>query len=81
MLLIVAVLWGSNFGALKYLDTCGVDVSLLTMMRFFLASGALLPFLWGKGLGVFKAGLEVGLWVTLGYLTQAIGLETTEVGR
>ena len=39
MLLIVAVLWGSNFGALKYLDTCGVDVSLLTAMRFFLASG------------------------------------------
>jgi drug/metabolite transporter (DMT)-like permease len=81
MLLVVALLWGSNFGALKYLDTCGVDVSLLTAMRFALASGALLPFLWGKGMPVFKAGLEVGLWVTLGYITQAIGLETTEASK
>lgn len=81
MLLVVALLWGSNFGALKYLDTCGVDVSLLTAMRFFLASGALLPFLWGKGVGVLTAGLEVGLWVTLGYITQAIGLETTEASK
>ncbi len=81
MLLVVALLWGSNFGALKYLDTCGVDVSLLTAMRFFLATGALLPFLWGKGMDVFKAGLEVGLWVTLGYITQAIGLETTEASK
>lgn len=79
MLLVVAILWGSNFGALKYLDTCGVDVSLLTSMRFLLASVALLPSLWGKGFGVLKAGLEVGLWVTLGYITQAIGLETTDV--
>ncbi len=79
MLLIVAMLWGSNFGALKYLDTCGVDISLLTAMRFLLASVALLPALWGKGFGVLKAGMEVGLWVTLGYITQAIGLETTEV--
>jgi len=81
MLRVVALLWGSNFGALKYLDTCGVDVSLLTAMRFALASGALLPFLWGKGMPVFKAGLEVGLWVTLGYITQAIGLETTEASK
>ena len=81
MLLVVALLWGSNFGALKYLDTCGVDVSLLTCMRFFLASTALLPFLWGKGLGILKAGLEVGLWVTLGYVTQAIGLETTDASK
>ena len=79
MLLVVAILWGSNFGALKYLDTCGVEVSLLTSMRFLLASVALLPFLVGKGWGVLKAGLEVGLWVTLGYITQAIGLETTDV--
>jgi hypothetical protein len=79
MLLVVAMLWGSNFGALKYLDTCGVDVSLLTALRFLLASVALLPSLWGKGTGVLKAGMEVGLWVTLGYITQAIGLETTDV--
>ena len=81
MLLVVALLWGSNFGALKYLDTCGVDVSLLTCMRFALASTALLPFLWGKGLDILKAGLEVGLWVTLGYVTQAIGLETTDASK
>jgi len=81
MLVVVALLWGSNFGALKYLDTCGVDVSLLTSMRFLLASVALLPFLWGKGMPVLKAGLEVGLWVTLGYITQAIGLETTEASK
>lgn len=81
LLLLVAVIWGSNFGALKYLDTSGVDVSVLTALRFFLASLALAPFLKGQPLGLVKAGLEVGLWVTLGYVTQAIGLQTTEASK
>lgn len=81
MLLLVAVIWGSNFGALKYLDTCGVDVSILTTIRFFLASLSLAPFLWKQSPGLIKAGMEVGLWVTLGYITQALGLQTTDASK
>lgn len=81
LLLLVAVIWGSNFGALKYLDTCGVDVSILTTMRFFLATLSLTPFLWKQPPALIKAGLEIGLWVTLGYITQAIGLQTTDASK
>jgi hypothetical protein len=81
LLLVVAVIWGSNFGALKYLDTCGVDVSIITAIRFALASLSLVPFLLKAEKGVIPAGLEVGLWVSLGYITQAIGLETTQANK
>lgn len=81
MLLLVAVIWGSNFGALKYLDTCGVDVSVITAFRFALATLSLLPFLLKASKEVLFAGLEVGLWVSLGYITQAVGLETTEASK
>jgi len=81
LLLLVAVIWGSNFGALKYLDTCGVEVALLTAIRFALATLSLLPFLLKASKEVLKAGLEVGLWVSLGYITQAVGLETTQASK
>lgn len=81
LLLLVAVIWGSNFGALKYLDTCGVEVSVITAFRFALATLSLLPFLLKASKEVLFAGLEVGLWVSLGYITQAVGLETTEASK
>lgn len=59
MLAAVAVLYGTNFGAIKYLDNCDVDVSIVTSGRFLLASIALLPFLWGQSKELFKAGFEV----------------------
>lgn len=58
-------------------------VSIVTAIRFGLATLALSPFLWRerKNFGLLLAGLEVGLWVALGYITQAIGLETTVASK
>lgn len=57
-----------------------MDVSIITAVRFLLATIALSPFLMKAPRDVVTKGLEVGLWVSIGYITQAIGLETTQVG-
>jgi hypothetical protein len=35
------------------------------------------PFLLKADPAVIKAGLECGLWIAFGYVTQSIGLEST----
>lgn len=77
----IALIYGSNFVTLKYLDSIQLDVSIITAIRFFLASVALAPFLFKQSLEVLLAGLEIGLWVSIGYITQAIGLETTQASK
>jgi len=52
-------------------------VSIITALRFGMASLALLPFVYDKikdDKALLLRGFEVGLWVALGYVTQAIGL-------
>lgn len=55
----MAVLYGTNFGAIKYLDEANVDVSIITAGRFLLAAIALFPFLWRQNKELFVKGFEV----------------------
>jgi len=81
MLASVAVVYGTNFGAIKYLDEANVDVSIVTAIRFALASLTLCPFLYKAPWPVVWRGIEVGLWVSTGYIAQAIGLQTTQASK
>lgn len=77
-LVFLAFLWGTNFSAVKYLDTSGINVSIINTIRFFLASLSLSPFLIGISKEIILAGIDVGFWVALAYICQAFGLETID---
>jgi len=81
LLLAMAVFCSTNFTLLKVLGE-GHSEAAVAATRF---SVALLPFLvlipkhinWLS----IRSGVEIGLWCALGYITQAIGLQTTEASR
>lgn len=81
ILLCVAALWGTNFPAVRYLETFDVSSSSLAVARFGLAAAALLPTLIGKDRELILAAMECGLWAAIGYVAQALGLEGAEANK
>lgn len=84
LLIGAAALYGTNFSLVKLLgDTMPEGVSLT--LRFALAAAVTLPWLFEEGasmpdgdvLTATWLGFEVGLWNSIGYVAQAVGLETT----
>ncbi len=78
-LLAVTVLWGTTFAVIKS-AVRDVDPLHLTFARFALAALVLAPWL-TRSPGAWAAGLELGFWLFLGYITQAVGLQHTTAGR
>jgi hypothetical protein len=76
ILLLVAIVWGTNFATVKYLETlcfhppCNHPPSEFALARFGVAGLASLPFVIGQPSPVILAGLECGLWIAVGYFTQ-----------
>jgi drug/metabolite transporter (DMT)-like permease len=87
ILLLVAILWGTNFASVKYLETlcfhppCVHPPSEAALARFGLAGIVSIPLLISQPMNVILAGLECGLWVTLGYIAQALALSTISSGE
>ena len=87
ILLLVAMLWGTNFASVKYLETlcfhppCNHLPSEAALARFGVAAMVSIPLLIGQRKDVILAGLECGLWITLGYITQAMALQTISSGK
>eukprot|EP00547_Thalassionema_nitzschioides_P007761 CAMPEP_0194222264 /NCGR_PEP_ID=MMETSP0156-20130528/32507_1 /TAXON_ID=33649 /ORGANISM="Thalassionema nitzschioides, Strain L26-B" /LENGTH=418 /DNA_ID=CAMNT_0038952979 /DNA_START=133 /DNA_END=1389 /DNA_ORIENTATION=- len=87
ILLAVAILWGTNFASVKYLETlcfhppCNHPPSEAALARFGVAAVVSVPLLIGQRLDVIKGGLECGAWITLGYISQAMALETIPSGK
>lgn len=87
VLLLVAMLWGTNFASVKYLENlcfhppCDHSPSEAALARFGVAAAVSLPLLIGQRMDVIKAGLECGLFITFGYFTQALALETVPSGE
>ncbi|MER3480719.1 MAG: EamA family transporter [Meiothermus sp.] len=76
---LVTLLWGTTFVVVKdAVET--LAPSALIFLRFFLAALLFLPWSRPQG-GVGWAGLELSLWLLLGYATQAIGLQYTSASR
>ncbi len=79
ILVLVTLLWGTTFVVVKTAET-QLAPSLLMLIRFGLATLVFLPFLRPRS-GLWVIGLELGLWLWLGYATQAVGLRHTSASR
>ena len=87
ILIAVAVLWGTNFGTVKYLEKlcfhppCTHPPSEFALARFGVAALVASPLLVGRGKEIVFAGLECGLYIALGYFAQAAALQYIDSGK
>ena len=79
----VALLWGSNFPAVKATIEAGLPGSVAAASRFSIAALALLPLLRTSTPlppELVRGGLECGAWLALGYIAQALALHDLPAG-
>lgn len=83
-LLLIAAIWGTTFALLR--DTMRVLHPFeLMALRFSLATAVLAAVYWKRIVRLrrdaIRDGLWLGVWLTLGYLTQVMGLLTITASR
>lgn len=79
LLLVVTMLWGSTFVAIKgVVDTTAPSV--LIFGRFLIAALIFLPWL-PRRADVWWAGVKLGFWLCLAYAAQTIGLQYTSASQ
>ena len=85
LLLIVAIIWGLGFVAVKIGLNDGISTFFLLALRFLIASLALLPFLVKKlkrvSPSTIKHGIILGTLMFLGFLFQTLGLNYTTTSK
>ncbi|KAF2926224.1 uncharacterized protein [Oryza sativa Japonica Group] len=82
LLNLVTIVFASNISVVKEAETM-LDPDLFNVLRFTISAIPFVPLLL-KALNdvqVFIRGVELGIWVAIGYLAQAIGLVTADAGR
>mmetsp|Transcript_29024 Transcript_29024/g.86674 ORF Transcript_29024/g.86674 Transcript_29024/m.86674 type:complete len:393 (+) Transcript_29024:133-1311(+) len=83
-LLAVAVLWGTNFPAVRYLvsDPVALSPAAYAVSRFGASAVALAPLL-GRATSkeALLAGGECGLWIAGGYVVQCLALQQTTAAK
>ena len=73
--------------SVKYLENlcfhppCHHPPSEAALARFGLAAMVSVPLLINQKWDVIRAGLECGLWISLGYFSQALALSTIDAGQ
>lgn len=77
---VATLLWGTTFVVIKQ-SLESLSASQITLARFAVAALCFVPFLLRLERRVWRAGLELGFYLWLGYATQAIGLEYTTASR
>ena len=77
----------SNFAAsdipvIKTVETI-MDPAPFSAVRFVMSAIPFLPFVLRArdDVQIRKAGIELGLWISLGYFVEALGLLTADAGR
>ncbi|TVU11699.1 hypothetical protein EJB05_45301 [Eragrostis curvula] len=82
LLNLVTFIFASNISVVKEAETM-LDPDLFNMLRFTIAAIPFAPFILKslRDMQIFIRGLELGIWVSLAYLAQAIGLITADAGR
>ncbi|CAN0838236.1 Uncharacterized transporter AF_0788 [Linum grandiflorum] len=82
LLNVVAVVYASDFSVVKAVETT-TDPAAFATVRFILSAVPFLPFvLRSRGdIRTRNAGLELGLWASLGYLIEAVSLLTADASR
>ena len=82
LLNLLVLIFASNISIVKEAQTM-LDPDLFNIIRFTIAAIPFVPFLLKslRDMQVVIRGVELGVWVTLAYLTQSIGLVTADAGR
>ena len=82
LLNLMTVLMATNWVVVKEAEET-LDPFIFSALRFSVAAAAFFPFIEGaiKDRKVLGAGLEIGIWSSLGYILQAVGLVTTDASR
>ncbi|KAL3640727.1 hypothetical protein CASFOL_015695 [Castilleja foliolosa] len=78
----ITVIYASNIAVIKEVEAF-TDPAYFSAVRFGISTIPFLPFIFRarNNTQARNSGLELGLWVSLGYLTEAIGLVTSDAGR
>jgi drug/metabolite transporter (DMT)-like permease len=79
LLTFATVLWGSTFVVIKQ-TVDFIPPSVLILVRFALAAVFFVPFL-QRDRKLVQGGLELSIWLGMGYATQAIALQYTTASR
>ncbi|KAL6175304.1 hypothetical protein ACLB2K_051945 [Fragaria x ananassa] len=82
LLNVITVVYASNFTFVKEVESV-MDPAAFTVVRFAMSAVPFIPFVMrSRGdVDTRNAGIELGFWVSLGYLMQALGLLTSDAGR
>ncbi|XP_010471093.1 PREDICTED: uncharacterized protein LOC104750930 [Camelina sativa] len=78
----ITIVYASNIAVVKEVEEI-MDPAAFSVVRFVVAALPFTPFV-VRSLSDVKtrnSGIELGFWVSLGYLMQAIGLLTSDAGR
>ncbi|XP_061366032.1 uncharacterized protein LOC133309286 [Gastrolobium bilobum] len=82
LLNVITFVYASNIPVVKEAEAI-MNPAAFTFVRFALSAIPLMPFVlrgWGDSC-TRNAGIELGFWISLGYLSQALGLQTSDAGR
>ncbi|KAJ8770246.1 hypothetical protein K2173_012654 [Erythroxylum novogranatense] len=82
LLNLITILEASNIPVAKGVEDI-LDPAAFTVVRLLISAIVFLPFAYkaGEDAHTRNAGLELGFWLSLGYLMQAFGLLTSNAGR
>ncbi|KAJ4848125.1 hypothetical protein Tsubulata_049204 [Turnera subulata] len=82
LLNLITVVYASNIPVVKAAETM-MDPAAFSAMRFVTSAIPFLPFVFRArdDVQTRNAGIELGFWISLGYLIEALGLLTSDAGR
>lgn len=82
LLNVITLIYASDIPVLKEVEAI-IDPATFTVIRFTLSAIPFIPFVLRARCDVQtrNAGVELGFWVSLGYLAQTLGLLTSDAGR
>ncbi|PIN25971.1 hypothetical protein CDL12_01250 [Handroanthus impetiginosus] len=82
LLNVIAIIYASNIPVVKEVEAI-IDPEAFIVVRFAVAAFPFIPFVFQArdDARTPNAGVELGIWVSLGYILQALGLQTSDAGR
>ncbi|GMI75430.1 hypothetical protein HRI_001212300 [Hibiscus trionum] len=78
----ITIVYASDIPVIKTVESI-MDPAPFSAVRFVMSAIPFLPFVLRarEDVKTLKAGIELGLWVSLGYFVEALGLLTADAGR
>ena len=77
---LATLFWGSTFVLVK--DSLqNLSAGQINLVRFAVATLFFIPFLFNRDRKLWQAGLELGVYLWIGYFTQTLGLQYTSASR